>query len=79
MKKAKGQVKIDLNRQQIKTRIDRSDQHWVQTLDYNPEDLTTLRDHNTLDFDLVSPRKPNEVYSTYPFRQCMEILPPKNK
>ena len=42
MGKPKGQLRFYLNREKIKTRVDRSDPDWLQTLDYNPEKITTL-------------------------------------
>ena len=78
MREPRGQVKFNLNKDKIKTRLDRSDPDWMQNLDYKPENLSTLRDHNTIDFDLLTSRKPNEVFSQYPFRQCIEPLPPTN-
>lgn len=37
MHKPRGELRFNLNRDQIKTRVDRSDPHWVQTLDYSPD------------------------------------------
>lgn len=36
MKKPKGELRFNLFKNQIKTKIDRADPNWLQTLDYTP-------------------------------------------
>lgn len=36
MKKPKGELRFNLFKNQIKTKIDRADPNWLQTLDYSP-------------------------------------------
>ena len=49
MGRTKGQLRFYLNREKIQTRVDRSDPDWLQTLDYNPEKITTLDNSKTID------------------------------
>jgi hypothetical protein len=37
MRSPKGELRFDLYRDEIKTRVDRSDPNWLQNLDYSPK------------------------------------------
>jgi len=66
MERPKGNVKFDLYRDMVKVRCDRPDPVWNTKIEY---DISPRADYKTLDFDVISPRKMNEVKSKYPFRQ----------
>ena len=55
----------------IATRYDRADPHWLLLMDQSGQQIE--QKDLSYDFDMHSPRKPNEVQSRYPFRQCMNF------
>lgn len=71
-------MRFDLNRDKITTRVDRADPHWVQNLEYLPEEEVSEQ-FKTISFDLTTDRKPNEVHSKYPIRQSLKPYIPLNK
>lgn len=73
-------MRIALNRDKIATRIDRVDPYWMQSLDYSEDILKAVNplELKTIDFDLCTGRKPNEVHSQYPIRQSLKKSVPAN-
>lgn len=61
MRRPKGELRFHLFKDEIKTRVDRSDPHWLQTLDYgsHPEKANLLQKKSTIDFDLMENRAEN--------------------
>lgn len=79
MSKPKGHMNFSKFRDQITTRIDRSDPNWGMSLNYedlhiNPE----FYNKKSSSFLKMSARKPNEVKSRYPIRQNMSLMIPHN-
>jgi hypothetical protein len=76
MKQPSIHVKFPLFRNSIATRYDRPDPHWHLSMDSS--DKSIPQKDMSYDFGQYSARKPNEVYSKYPFRQNMNLymLPP---
>ena len=66
----------------IKTRVDRADPQWLQTLDYSPN-IKVEDDKNqkitTIDFNQTTNRNENFVHSKYPIRQSLKPYIPNNQ
>ena len=66
MPKTKGEKRFFLYKDEIKTRIDRSDKQWHTFLEYNPDIKQKL--NKTITIDQQTDRKDNIVHSNYPIR-----------
>ena len=83
MSKPKGDLRFDRYRSQIRTRLDREDPLWGMSINYedsheNPE-WENSNKYQTVSFEKMMNRKPNEVYSKYAIRQAMNLNVPENK
>lgn len=56
MHKAKGEVRFNLFRNKIVTRVDRSDPHWSQALEY---DVPNHTKKSSIDFNAMEIRREN--------------------
>ena len=82
MRKPRGELRFHLFKDEIKTRVDRSDPNWLQNLDYSPkygQHKVSIKKKLTIDFDLTPNRCENEVHSKYPIRQSLKPHIPNNK
>lgn len=85
MRKPRGELRFNLFRNEIRTRVDRADPHWMQTLDYSPDiEMDASREKikkisATIDFNTHTNRKENFVHSSYPIRQSLKPCIPNNK
>ena len=80
MRSPKGELRTNTFREQIKTRKDRADPHWMQTIQYERNyGSIDAKNNATIDFDQNLSRKINEVHSKYPIRQSMKPFVPMNR
>lgn len=80
LRSPRGEMRINSFREQIKTRKDRADPNWMQTIQYDPNyDGKDPKRNQTIDYELTTNRQINEVHSKYPIRQSLKPYTPLNK